>query len=67
MEKHAKLSFRRKWEQPRFKGRAKHLYKVHVSTGISKHSATRVLLFSGNMDAKFYIKEILGRTLLPFI
>ena len=28
MEKHAKLSFRRKWEQPKFKGRAKHPYKV---------------------------------------
>ena len=67
MEKHAKLSFRRKWEQPKFKGRAKHPYKVHVWAGISKRGATRVLVFTGNMDAKFYVEEILGRTLLPFI
>ena len=34
---------------------------------VSKCGATRVLAFIGNTDAKFYIKEILGRTLLLFI
>ena len=67
MEKHAKLSFRHKWEQPKFKGHAKHPYKVHVWAGISKRGATRVLVFTGNVDAKFNVEEILGRTLLPFI
>ena len=67
MEKHAKICFRRKWEQPKFKGRDKHPYKVHVWAGISKRGATKILIFDGNMDAKFYVEEILGGTLLPFI
>ena len=67
MESHAKISFRRKWEQPKLKGRAKHPYKVHVWAGISKKGGTQVLTFVGNMDAKFYVEEILGNTLLPFI
>ena len=67
MEKHAKLCFRRRWEQPKLKGRAKHPFKVHIWAGISKRGATRVLIFSGNMDAMFYVNEILEKTLLPFI
>ena len=67
MENHAKLSFRRKWEPPKMKGRPKHPYKVHIWAGISKRGATNVLIFTGNMDAKFYVKEILEKTLLPFI
>lgn len=67
MENRVKLSFRRKWEPPKMKGRAKHLYKVHVWAGISKRGATNVLIFIGNMDAQFYTKHILRRTLLPFI
>ena len=67
MEKHARICFRRMWEPPKLKGRPKHPYKVHIWAGISKRGATRVLMFVGNMDAKFYVKEILERTLLPFI
>ena len=67
MENHAKLSFRRKWEPPKMKGRPKHPYKVHVWAGISKRGATKVLIFTGNMDAQFYTEHILKRTLLPFI
>ena len=67
MEKHAKICFRGKWEQPKLKGKAKHPYKVHVWAGISKRGATKILIFDGNMDAKFYVEEILARTLLPFI
>ena len=67
MENHAKLSFQRKWEPPKMKGRAKHPYKVHVWAGISKRGATNVLIFIGNMDAQFYTEHILRRTLLPFI
>lgn len=61
------LCFRRRWEQPKLKGRAKHPFKVHIWAGISKRGLTRVLIFSGNMDATFYVNEILEKTLLPFI
>ena len=67
LEKHAKLCFRRRWEQPKLKGRAKHPFKVHIWAGISKRGATRVLILSGNIDATFYVNEILEKTLLPFI
>ena len=67
MESHAKISFRRKWEQPKLKGRAKHPYKVHIWAGISKKGGTQVLTLVGNMDAKFYVEEILANTLLPFL
>ena len=67
MEKHAKLCFRRRWEQPKLKGQAKHPFKVHIWAGISKRGPTRVLIFSGNMDATFYVNEILEKTLLPFL
>ena len=67
LENHAKLSFRRKWEPPKMKGSPKHPYKVHIWAGISKRGATKVLIFTGNMDAQFYTEHILKRTLLPFI
>lgn len=49
------------------KGRAKHRYKVHIWARISKRGATNVLIFTGNMDAAFYFKEILEKSLLPFL
>ena len=67
VENHAKLSFRRKWEPTKMKGRPKHPYKFHVWAGISKRGATKALIFTGNMDAQFYMEHILKRTLLPFI
>ena len=67
VENHAKLSFRRKWEPPKMKGRPKHPYKVHVWAGISKRGATKVRIFTSNMDAQFYTEHILKETLLPFI
>ena len=67
MENHAKLSFRRKWEPPKMKGRSKNQYKAHVWAGILKRGATKVLIFTGNMDVQFYTEHILKRTLLPFI
>lgn len=42
MEKYAKLCFRRRWEQPRLKGQAKHPFKVHIWASISKRGPTRV-------------------------
>ena len=67
LENHSKISFHRKWEQPRLKGRPKHPIKVHVWAGISKRGPTRLIVFEGIMDAQFYISEILTNGLLPFI
>ena len=54
MEKHAKLSFRRKWEQPKFKGRAKHPYK---SSCLGRDFKARC-----NKDPRLYWKH--GRQVL---
>jgi len=59
LERHGKISFRRKWEQPKLKGRPKHPFKVHVWTGISKRGATRILILTGIMDSTFYVNSIL--------
>ena len=67
MENHAKFSFLCKWERPKMKRLPKHPYKVHVWAGILQRGATKVLIFTGNMDALFYTEHILMRTLLPFI
>ena len=67
LENHSKISFHRKWEQPKLKGRPKHPVKVHVWAGISKRGPTRLVIFEGIMDAQFYVSEILTNGLLPFI
>ncbi|KAL9977746.1 hypothetical protein ACROYT_G015186 [Oculina patagonica] len=66
-EEYPTLQSGRKLEQAKFKGCPKHPYKVHIWTRISKHGAMKVFLFVGNMDAKFYVKEILEQTPVPFI
>ena len=67
LENHSKLSFHRKWEQPKLKGEPKHPVKVHVWAGISKQGPTELMVFEGIMDAQFYVSEILSNGLLPFI
>ena len=67
MENHGKLTFRRSWEPPKLKGRPKHPYKVHVWGGISKRGATSLAIFTGLMDAEFYVNGILKTHLKPFI
>ena len=59
MESHAKLSFHRWWEPPRLKGRPKHPYKVHVWGAISRRGVSKIALFTGIMDAEFYIEGVL--------
>jgi len=49
--KHAKLWFCHRWEQLKLKGCVKHPLMAHIWAGISKRGATRVVIFSGNMDA----------------
>ena len=67
LENHSKISFHRKWEQPKLKGKPKHPLKVHVGAGISKRGPTGLIIFDGIMDAEFYVSEILSNGLLPFI
>ena len=67
LDRHARITFRRKWEAPHLKGRPKHPLKVHVWGGISKRGATEVIVFKGIMKAEFYCDAILEGTLLPFI
>ena len=67
LENHSKISFHRRWEQPRLKGKPKHPVKVHVWGGISKRGPTKLIIFEGIMDAEFYVSEILLNGLLPFI
>ena len=67
MESHARLTFRRSDQPAKQKGRPKHPYKVHIWGGISKRGTTGLLIFTGIMDSDFYMKEILGGTLMPFI
>ena len=67
LENHSKISFHREWEQPKLKGKPKHPLKVHVWPGISKRGPTKLLIFEGTMDAKFFVSEILTNGVLPFI
>ena len=67
MENHAKLSFRRKWEPPKMKGRPKHPYKVHAGQELQKGGASNVLIFPCIKDAELYTEHILQNTLLLFI
>ena len=67
LENHSKISFHRKWEQPKLKGKPKHPLKVHLWAGISKRGPTGLIIFDGIMDAEFYVSEILSNGLLPFI
>ena len=67
LENHSKLSFHHMWEQPKLKGKPKHLVKVHAWAGISKRGPTELMMFEGIMDAQFYVSEILNNGLLSFI
>lgn len=51
LDHHSRLCFR-KQKQPRaLKQRAKHPAKVHIWGGISVRGATRIVIFTGNMNA----------------
>ena len=45
----------------------KHPTKVHVWSRISARGATRVLVFEGRMEARFYVDTILTNGLTPFV
>ena len=66
LEQHGKLCFRKEKEPRVLKQRPKHPVKVHIWAGISMRGATRVIMFTGNMNAVKYGK-ILEAGLVPFI
>lgn len=66
LEKHGKITFRKKGQPSKLKARAKHPVKVHVWAAISNKGASSVILFSGIMNATRYT-TILEAGLLPLI
>ena len=66
VESHRKITYHRKGEPSRMYHRAKHPYKVHVWGGISKRGATKIVTFTGIMNATRYT-DILDAALVPFI
>ena len=61
------VCFRKIGQEGRYKPKAKHPFKVHVWAGISMRGATDVFIFTGIMDAQFYVESILERQLLPYL
>ena len=60
LETHRKRCYRKQGECP------KHPVKVHVWVGISMEGATDICIFTGIMNADFYV-HILQQFLLPFL
>ena len=66
LDHHGRLSFCKEKEPRVLKQRPKHPAKVHIWGGISVRCPTRVIMFTGNMNAIRYGK-ILEAGLVPFI
>lgn len=65
LENHARITFHKKGTKPKFKGRPKRPYKLHVWAGISKRGATDIVIFEGIMRQELFA-DILRDALLPF-
>ena len=66
LEQHSRLCFRKHLQPRKLKPRAKHPVKIHIWGGISTRGATRVIMFSGIMNAR-RLATILEAGLVPFI
>ena len=66
LEQHSKICFRKCLQPRNLKQRPKHPVKIHIWGGISVHGATRIIMFSGIMNAR-WLAIILETGLLPFI
>ena len=66
LDHHGRLCFRKEKEPRVLKPRPKHPAKVHIWGGISARGATRIVMFTGIMNAQRYAK-ILEKGLIPFI
>ena len=66
LEQHSKICFRKRLQPRNLKQRAKHPVKIHIWGGISVRGATRIIMFSGIMNAR-RLAMILEAGLLPSI
>ena len=66
LEQHSMQCFRKRLQPRHLKQRAKHPVKIHIWGGISAKGATRVIMFTGTMNA-VRLGTILEAGLLPFI
>ena len=66
LEHHSRICFRKKLQPRVLKQRAKHPIKIHLWGGISARGATRIVMFTGIMDAH-RLAAIFEIGLLPFI
>lgn len=66
LEQHSQVCFRKKLQKRTLKQRAKHPIKLHIWGGISARGATKVVMFTGIMNAK-HLSAIYEAGLLPFV
>ena len=66
LEQHSRICFRKRSQPRQLKQRAKHPVKIHIWGGISSRGATKVIMFSGIMNAE-RLATILEAGLIPFI
>ena len=66
LEQHSRICFRKRLQPRLLKQRAKHPIKIHIWGGISVKGATKVVMFTGTMNAE-RLGIILEAGLLPYI
>ena len=66
LDKHGKVTFRKKNQPRKLRSRPKHPAKIHVWAAISYKGASAVVLFGGIMNANCYT-AILEKGLLPML
>lgn len=66
LEQHGRICFRKRLQPRSLKQRAKHPVKVHVWGGISSRGTTKIIIFTGIMNAE-RLSKVLEAGLLPFI
>ena len=66
LEQHSRVCFRKKLQKRTLKQRAKHPIKLHIWGDISARGATKVVMFTGIMNAK-RLSAIYEAGLLPFV
>ena len=66
LKSHRWINFRKKEQPVRYSMKPKHPPKINVWAGISRHGATKVVIFSGTLTATRYV-DILEVGLLPFL
>lgn len=65
LNRHSRKSHRRLGCKIKLKGRHKHPTSVFVWAGISKKGPTDIVIFDGIMATKYFLRECIGKGLLP--